>query len=79
MQRMLTARQGGGGLTSEQTQQVKDFHGVVTNYLTIGLMPGLAAAGQGLGIRNVREMRTLAEALDSLLRGDLAHAGDLLM
>jgi hypothetical protein len=34
---------------------------------------------QEIGIRNLRELRTLAEALDALLEGNLARVGDLLV
>lgn len=48
----------------------------MVNYLTTVVQ---AARGHELGIRNARELRTLAEALDRLLKGELAHCGDLLM
>ncbi|CAK0903888.1 unnamed protein product, partial [Prorocentrum cordatum] len=32
-----------------------------------------------MGVRSVREMRTVGECLDALLRGELDHLGDLLM
>jgi hypothetical protein len=37
------------------------------------------ARGGNLSIRAERELRTLAEAIDLLLRGDVAQVGDLLM
>ncbi len=55
------------------------MHGVVTNYLTVGLAPSVAAQGKALSLRNEREMRTLAEAIDAILRGNLATAGDIMM
>jgi len=79
MRKALAARQGGGGLTSEMTEQLTQLQGVVTNYLTVGLSPSAASQGKPLGMRNEREMRTLAESLDALLTGDLGRAGDILM
>lgn len=35
--------------------------------------------GNNVGLRNARELRTLAEALDLLMVGKVAEAGDLLM
>ena len=32
-----------------------------------------------MGVRNAKEMRTVGECLDALLRGDLATVGDMLM
>ena len=52
---------------------------VVTNYLTVALMPAAAAQGKPFGARNEREMRTLAESIDAILSGQLAQAGDILM
>ena len=46
---------------------------------TVGFAPSASSQGKPLGLRNEREMRTLAEALDSLLTGDLGRAGDILM
>jgi len=79
MRKALAARQGGGGISSEMQDQLTALQGVVTNYLTVGLGPGAASLGKPLGLRNEREMRTLAESLDALLAGDLGRAGDILM
>jgi len=79
MRKALAARQGGGGLTSETIEQLTTLQGVVTNYLTVGLGPSAASQGKPLGMRNEREMRTLAESLDALLNGDLGRAGDIMM
>jgi len=43
------------------------------------MIPGAAAAGQHMGVRTIREMRTLAEGLDAIIRGEPAKAGDILM
>lgn len=79
MQRALSAHLGGGGVHSKCIEDVKVLRSVVTTYLTTGLAPALAAEGRPLNMRNEREMRTLAEAMDAILRGDLAGAGDILM
>jgi len=79
MRKALAARQGGGVLSSEMTEQLSQLQGVVTNYLTVGLAPSAASQGKPLGIRNEREMRTLAEGIDAILAGDLGRAGDILM
>ena len=79
MRKALAARQGGGGMSSEMQDQLTALQGVVTNYLTVGLGPSAASLGKPLGLRNEREMRTLAESLDALLAGDLGRAGDILM
>ncbi len=59
--------------------QGEERHDVVTTYLTTALSPAAAAAGAPLRLREMREMRTLAEALDAIIRGEPAKAGDLLM
>jgi len=79
MRKALAARQGGGELSGAMTDQLNQLQGVVTNYLTVGLGPSAASQGKNLGIRNEREMRTLAEGIDALLAGDLGRAGDILM
>ncbi len=48
---------------------------VVSSYLTSSLIP---ASGQ-MKLRDERELRTLAQALDALMTGDLGRAGDVLM
>ena len=47
---------------------------IVTSYLTSVLLPSKS----DMGLRNTRELRTLAEALDLLIVGDIAGCGDLL-
>ena len=47
----------------------------MVRYLTTALSP----AHPSMGVRNQRELRTLAEALDALIGGDLGRAADLLM
>lgn len=79
MQNALASRQGGGEVSGKEREQLVNLRTGVTNYLTVGLMPGCAAAGQPIGRRSEREMRTLAEAIDAILRGDVATAGDIMM
>jgi len=79
MRRALATRMGGGEITAEEQKQLDAFQGIVTQYLTVGLMPGVAATGNPLSMRNEREMRTIAEALDALTNGNLGLAGDILM
>ena len=66
-------------MSAEVKDQLSAFQGVVTNYLTVGLGPSAASQGKPLGLRNEREMRTLAEGLDAMIAGDLGRAGDILM
>ena len=47
----------------------------VVEYLTTVLEKG----ERELGIRNARELRTLAQAIDAIIRGDLAFAADTLV
>jgi len=49
---------------------------IVTSYLTSVLQPAL---GKDFHARNRQEMRTIAEAVDALLIGDLARASDILI
>jgi hypothetical protein len=49
---------------------------IVTSYLTAILQPAL---GKDFHARNRQEMRTIAEAVDALLIGDLARASDILI
>ena len=65
------ARLGSSGQSSEP-----EGRRLVTTYLTTALLP---SSGSSMNLRTQREMRTLAEALDAILAGDLAGAGDLLM
>ena len=48
----------------------------MTQYLTTVVQ---ALRGKELGLRSERELRTLSEALDHLLSGNLAACGDILM
>jgi len=47
----------------------------MVRYLTTALGP----AHPSMGMRNQRELRTLAEALDALLAGDVGRAADFMM
>ena len=49
---------------------------MVVSYLTTVFLP---ARGAALGLRDVQELRTLARALDLILRGNLASAADHLI
>jgi hypothetical protein len=71
MRRLLSERRGAGGGEAELR-----LDALITAYLTRVLQ---ATRSDPLPKRSERELRTLAEALDSLLSGDLAHAGDILM
>ena len=50
--------------------------GVAAAYLSTALKPN---AGSRLGFRNIRELQSLAEAVDLLMRGRVASAGDVLI
>ena len=50
--------------------------GVATAYLSTALKPN---AGSRLGFRNIRELQSLAEAVDLPMRGRVASAGDVLI
>ena len=63
------AHQGGG-----ENSHALSPH--VTQYLTTVVQ---ALRGKELGLRSERELRTLSEALDHLLSGNLAACGDTLM
>ena len=71
MRRFLDPRnhQGSGGRKQGLTPHV-------TQYLTTVVQ---ALKGRELGLRSERELRTLSEALDHLLSGNLAACGDTLM
>ena len=47
----------------------------MVRYLTTALNP----SHPGMGVRNQRELRTLAEAMDALLAGNIGKAADFLM
>ena len=78
MTKALAARPGGTDLRLDEDQGGMPMS-VVTTYLTTALAPSLVSQGKTIGVRNERELRTLAEALDAFLRGRMAHAGDILM
>jgi len=79
MARALSIHQrGGAGAVTEAAPQ-GNLQDVVTTYLTTALVPGATAAGQYMGKGTLRELRTLSESLDALIRGEAAHAGDILM
>ena len=48
----------------------------VVRYLTTVVQ---VSAAHGVSVRNERELRTLAEALDALLLGDVTRAADIIM
>jgi len=79
MARALSMHRRGGGGECAASAQSEDLQDVVTTYLTTALIPGAMAAGQRIGVGTTREMRTLSEALDALIRGESARAGDILM
>ena len=53
-----------------------DMPAVAETYLTTVLLP---SAGSTMSQRNEREMRTLAMAIDLMVQGDTARAGDILV
>ena len=67
MGRYLSVRQAGG--------QKQEMPPIVKAYLTSVLQP---SAGDKLGLRSRQELMNLAEAMDSLLEGDLARGLDIL-
>ena len=67
------AQRGGAATDSE----LDELHACVVQYIT-SIWHGKHPVGE-MGARNVQELRTMGEALDALLRGDLPHLGDLLM
>ena len=72
MDRYISARSGASGTESA----AQDSRQAVNFLLSIfhGTHPP-----EKVGVRNCRELRTLAEAIDGLTRGDLPAVGDLLM
>jgi len=72
MSKYLDPLAGGGGATQKQMV----LEPKVVRYLTT---MSAAARHTGVGLRNERELRTLAESIDALLEGDLCKAGDILM
>ncbi len=75
MRKFLAARRGGGEFTKTELERLRTLKNVVTSYLTSSLMP----SSHQMKARDERELRTLAEAIDALLLGDLGRVGDLLM
>ena len=76
MRRYLATRhQGSAG--SEMTANDQQHQNTCTAYLTTALLPTLGAKGPGP--RNERELRTLSEAIDLLVNGEVDKAGDMLM
>ena len=78
MTKALAARPGGTDIRLDDEQGGIPMS-VVTTYLTTALAPSLMSQGKTMNVRNERELRTLSEAMDSILRGKVAHAGDILM
>jgi len=68
MQRYLGSREGAA--SSEQSPRVLNYLETVFNQ---------RYSRDAVGLRTAREMRTLAEALDAMITGDSARAGDLLI
>ena len=70
MEKFLRSREGGG---------VKGdvLNNRVLAYLNLVFLA--AHPSRELGVRTTRELRTIAEAIDALLEGDLCRVGDLLM
>ena len=68
---MALGRQAGGG-----TVELKDVRRLVSTYFTAALLPGL---GHALPRRTVRELRTIAEALDCFLSSRVPEAEDILI
>ena len=80
MSRALSIHQrGGNGAESVGVDDHSNLQEVVTRYLTTALVPGASAAGQYVGRGMMREMRTLSESLDAVIRGEPARAGDIMM
>ena len=63
---------GQQGVSAVETEKLA---ALFTPHLTAALLPSL---GDKAGLRNVRELRTLAELLDLLIKGNLTGLGDLL-
>ena len=80
MSRALSIHQrGGNGAESSENIDQTRLRDVVTTYLTNALIPGASAANQYMGRGTLRELRTLSEAMDAVIRGETAHAGDIMM
>eukprot|EP00971_Amphidinium_carterae_P340505 6478875-Amphidinium_carterae.1 len=65
-----------GGLATATPEDSMAHEPIATVYLTNVLLP---ARGRDLGVRNDRELRTLAQALDMILTGRLSEATGTLM
>jgi len=79
MARALSIHQRGGTGTLGGLHPPAQLQDVVTTYLTTALIPGANVAGQYMGKGTQRELRTLSEAMDAIIRGEKARAGDILM
>ena len=77
MKRYMDPLRGGGG--AGHSKDAKELPPIVTLYLTTVLQVIRNRSGSSLGLRNEREMRTLAEAIDDLLQGQVVQAADKLM
>ena len=62
---------------TDDTGTASRLRAQVVQYLTTILK--MSKTGGGLGLRNERELRTLAEALDRLISGHVAAVGDILI
>ena len=69
MQEYLVTQQGADGENGK-------LAAIVEAYLTSVLLP---ASGSKLGVRDTQELRTLAKALDRIVKGDTAGAADFLI
>ncbi len=75
MTKFLATRQAGAALSGTEKEGVKVLQHVMSSYITSSLIP---ASGE-MRLRDERELRTLAQALDALMTGDPGRAGDVLM
>ena len=66
----------GAGQAGEGTERLEDVRRLVSTYLTAALQPGL---GHAFPRRTVRELRTIAEALDCFLSSRIPEAEDILI
>ena len=84
----VVARQTPGSLLRQALQQMQVYdsarvdpsmmvHGSFQRYLTTVLLPRRPESI--MGMRNARELRTLAVSLDALMLGDLGMVGDCLV
>ncbi len=75
MKTFLSAQEGSGGGVTQNGEEVCLTLDVVRYLMTVTI----PNRGSSLSVRNERELRTLAETLDCLLRGQIGSAGDILM